>query len=994
MGILEILERNRTSILLAEIGAYLHLIGRFSDKFIYSQALDADSNDNFNYKNVCNDSSFFESTDLDIELKDTSWKSLLNNFLSTNLGELSTNRIQNFCEFIKKHTWGDNPKGLCRILADAHGIVSGIDKALAGRGSTGKQKKAFTYKATAFGYETEIELLKNHHLKKELHIRVKEFLKKIKSSQSISYEDYISFIDTIRDYYSKTIGETRRPINEISLHDYVYTISALMKSNLAKMIIDGWYDPKGRSKSKWRILGINIDVINYMSQGIKIGDILGYKDQINTFFNHIKKLIEYDYPLGKEIYRDSTGIYFSCPDLNQIDELKKEVLCKISNLVNQDNEDLHIDYSLHINISDASRSMVILSKEREESLRKICYVRSNDESFINRTFETYNNGKEICPVCKVRLKENYKYRCSECEKRFVKRSKEWLNGCIENTIWLDEVADHNDRIALLIGHFDLRRWLNGEFIGTFLSQTFEKWKKENANTCSNLKINSLSDLENGFKNIFNNPSTFNNDWKQICMSFIGYPREGFNSINEFWAPLAERDATGEALSLTDNQKKAKYLIKLLFRKHPSLARINRIWNTTQEFINEIICENIIKNYFFNFNPRRKRIQFKIDPKPTIDEASTCDIDLGFSPVCIDKEKGIFVSTANLQILKKFGNTAEEIAINLNNKKIKVKTENNRSWRDARIIDAKLAEDKFQNYLPYIKIYDFPDQFMILVPAYEAFEIAKRIYEEYEIQFSKVRDRLPFHLGIIAFHRRTPLYVAMDAGKRLLKAFSQKTITKEVSIKSISDFSDTKFGKFAKKLELSEIPGYSSTPLTWCISYSTGDPEQEDEWHPYIRIVGSNPNRDPYSFDYTGNGNYVVHVKKLQENDTIQIEPSYFKMIFLENASDRFKIDDDLRPIDDIRRVDELWNDIQKIIREKKLGIAQLYTYWQEVEKRKREYDDNSVKANFIKDSIINIFKISPQKEKSLLDKLFQTTLDGLLNLSLYWNLQVRKIKPK
>ncbi len=988
MCILELLEKNRTSILLAEIGAYLHLIGRFSDKFIYSQALDADSNDNFDYRNVCNDSSFFENIGLDIELKDTFWQSLLNNFLSNNLGELSTNRIQNFCEFIKKHTWRDKPVGLCKILADAHGIVSGIDKALAGRGSSGKQKKAFTYKATAFGYENEIELLKNHQLKKDLHRGVKEFLTNIKSSQSISYEDYIRFVNIIRHYYSETIGETRRPINEISLHNYAYTISALMKSNLVKMIIDGWYDPKGISK--WRILGINIDVISYMSQGIKIGDILGNEDQIYALFIQIKKLLEYDYPLCKEIYRDSTGIYFSCPDLQQIDVLKKEILYKISDLVNQDNEDLHIDYSLHINISDASRSMVILSKEREKSLRNICYVQSNDGGFINRAFLTYNNGEEICPVCKVRLKEDNKNRCSECEKRFVKRSKEWLNGCIENTIWLDEVSDHNDRVALLIGHFDLRNWLNGNFIRTFLSQRFERWRTENNNYCTNLNINSLLDLENGFKNLFNNPTTFNNDWKQICRSFIGYPLNDF--INEFWNPLAERDTTGESQILTDNDKKAKHLIKLLFIKHPSLARINRIWNTTQEFINKIICEGILKQYFPS-NLRRERIQFKITPNPSIEKASTCDIDLGFSPVCIDRENGIFISTVNLEILKKFGNSAEEIARNLNNKKIKVKIESDKIWRDARIIDTKLADDRFQNYFPYIRIFDFPDQFMILVPAFDAFEIVKRIFEEYEIQFSKVRDRLPFHLGIIAFHRRTPLYVAMDAGKRLLKTFNQKTITKEVFIKSISNYSDNRIGKFAKKVELCEIPNYSSTQLTWYISYSTGDPAQEDEWHPYIRIVGANPNRD-YSFDYTGNGNYVVHVKKLQKNDKIQIETSYFKMTFLESASDRFAIDDDLRPIDDIRRLDELWKDIQNIIKEKKIGIAQLYTFWQEVEKRKRDWDDNLEKENFIKDSIINIFKISPQKDENLFNKLFQSSKDGLLNLCLYWNLQVRKIKPR
>ena len=40
-SILDKLKDNQISILLAEIGAYLHLIGRFSEEFIYAQAKDA-----------------------------------------------------------------------------------------------------------------------------------------------------------------------------------------------------------------------------------------------------------------------------------------------------------------------------------------------------------------------------------------------------------------------------------------------------------------------------------------------------------------------------------------------------------------------------------------------------------------------------------------------------------------------------------------------------------------------------------------------------------------------------------------------------------------------------------------------------------------------------------------------------------------------------------------------------------------------------------------
>jgi len=386
-----------------------------------------------------------------------------------------------------------------------------------------------------------------------------------------------------------------------------------------------------------------------------------------------------------------------------------------------------------------------------------------------------------------------------------------------------------------------------------------------------------------------------------------------------------------------------------------------------------------------------------NPNLNIPIGATCDIDIDgvrLSPVCIDENKCLFVTTVNLQILSNKGKTVDEIALWMDGKAIKIKKEDNNKWQGGlRISSAKPADSKFQEYLPCVKIYDYPDQFMALVPAYDAFGIAKKILEEYEIQFSKVRDRLPFHLGIIAFHRRTPLYVAMDAGKKLIDAFKTNTQTTNARIVSIANAQSSKLGKYVKKLTLQPDPCYFPFPLIWNISYSTGDPNQEDEWHPYIRVNGGNPNRGNYSFDYTGNGNYVVHVKELKTNDCIEIEPSYFKMIYLESAADRFRINENLKALDDVKRLDELWNDIQNILKTKKLGISQLYAFWQEVEKRCIDFKGDSVWEDFVRSALINILKLSSQKDTELFNKLFQASKGGLLGLCLHWNLQVRKIKP-
>ena len=52
-GILENLKKNRTPIILFEIGAYLHLLGRFSKEFIEAQA--EKSSLIYDYKKICKD---------------------------------------------------------------------------------------------------------------------------------------------------------------------------------------------------------------------------------------------------------------------------------------------------------------------------------------------------------------------------------------------------------------------------------------------------------------------------------------------------------------------------------------------------------------------------------------------------------------------------------------------------------------------------------------------------------------------------------------------------------------------------------------------------------------------------------------------------------------------------------------------------------------------------------------------------------------------------
>ena len=919
---LDKLEENRLSILLAEIGAYLHDLGKARREFIEHYSKDRNSGwdtDKHNFSSVFPEE--LRSVLNEIKVSICGEEVSLMDFIEKHHPEKETNDRRKDCEI---------PPPVRLLYAGWNGydgMDSGLDKGKVLSKDKVGQRRDYTFIATAFGYEFKrIELSKIEDLTKDLQEIVINALKQFKSDSDIIKLREV--VEKSKGYYLDFLGETRRPANDVTLWDHSYSVATLVKCAVAKNIIDcsnASFDPLDFN---WKVFSVNFDILGLLAKGVKLGDILGYWEYIKRVFKRIKEIVEVEYPIGNEIYRDTIGIFFLVPDI-ELEELKSLILKELENIEPEfmpqitieeiiysdsnyeftcDNPEDYIPRDIKQNRRDIEnrkkeelKNSLPTARKRawQEIIYPTSFARFSYNKFANHNWE----NKEICSICRLRPMNENSDGCEHCLDRRKSRVQMWKKDP-KNTIWLDEVSDHNDRVALIIGCFILDKWLDGSLIKTL-------------------------------------------------------------------AIRASNNVSPES-------------------KNPSPARIRRCWETTEKFIQSTIFEEILESWQWKPDIRRRRIQFKIEPNPDVPKGATCDIDVDgvrFSPVCIDRQNGIFLSTINLQILEKFGKTVKEVADSLNGKGIKIKCEG-KIWENAKIVESQPAENKFQDYLPYVKIYDFPDQFMVLVPAHEALDIAERILDEYEIQFSKVRDRLPFHLGIIAFHRKTPLYVVMNAGKRLLEAFKRKTKTELAEVISVREVEDEYLGK-GRELTI-KAESYSSIPLKWRISYSTGDPDQEDFWHSYIRFDGDVSNRN-LCFDYTGNGDYVVHLKEINENDKIKIEPSYFRLSYLENAVDRFRVDEDLKSLDYIYYLKKLWKEIEDKLKSKTWSISQIYAYWEEVRKRRKEYNEDTFKK-FVKAALINILEIKPQNKEFNL--FFQATMDSSLDLCLYWNFQVRKVKLK
>lgn len=354
---------------------------------------------------------------------------------------------------------------LVQVLGECHGLAH-VDKEL---GEQEQIDQACDRISTAFGFEP----IEPTGLLEPLLSKVKPELDKL-SNASISRQD---LLNAIQEVFKSAWGDTRRPINEVTLWDWGYSVAALYKSALARALLGVQPDP---GNLRWRLLRVNFDVLGLYAKAVKIADLLAYQNAVSEACKRVKQLVEEEYPLGNEIYRDSTGIYFTFPDLDLPADLAQEIRRRV--------EEVEPELAPRIAVTvghgqtAAEQLKGILAKARRDALEAL--KQPFDSENLNACWEQLwknlpsEHKWEICPVCRLRPKEEHDEVCLHCAQRRESRLETWKQQP-ERTIWVGEIADHNDRVALLVGKFGLDDWLSGDLVQTLLV----KAEPNNPNGC-------------------------------------------------------------------------------------------------------------------------------------------------------------------------------------------------------------------------------------------------------------------------------------------------------------------------------------------------------------------------------------------------------------------------------------------------------------------------------------------------------------------------------
>jgi len=155
-------------------------------------------------------------------------------------------------------------------------------------------------------------------------------------------------------------------------------------------------------------------VLGLYTKAVKIGDLLGYKRAVDEACEAVKKLIEEEYPFGNEIYRDSTDIYFTFPDLDLPANLAQEIRRRV------EETGMELAPRIAVTVGDGGTATEqlksVLGKARREAQQEL--KQPFDAMNLNRYWQDKweeaqrkSGNWEVCPVCRLRPLQEGAKRC-------------------------------------------------------------------------------------------------------------------------------------------------------------------------------------------------------------------------------------------------------------------------------------------------------------------------------------------------------------------------------------------------------------------------------------------------------------------------------------------------------------------------------------------------------------------------------------------------------
>jgi hypothetical protein len=743
----------------------------------------------------------------------------------------------------------------------------------------------------------------------------------------------------LRKAFTSTLAETRLPNNDVTLFDQSYVAAALFKSAVAGAVLEGSSFPwkikdKKNGKEKpndslkqqtlWRLLTIGAGVDHYEARAVKIGDWTGARLALDAFFKKVRNLVEVDLAAGSLLYRDAGICVFSFPgerqgpqghsgsDL-QIQNWKKWLEEQIDSYA----RDASLELPPYCGISDkSSRSLVGMTKEIRKARETMAVPLHRNWTIPGPD----TPGGHVCPVCLVRGNgqgTDKQKPCKPCKDRRIRRLDRWREGKLDSdSIWISEVADAQDRLALITMSLDIEPWLDGTRLDALRTQSVATWAANN--TTANKP---LPGDQNTLVSLFGTALGRGNQAgkaKSLIQKKIapGLKDENNSDVpwDTFFRAIVEDRADARAWNSLDDNTRARWLAHQLFCKLASPGRIYRFERQAEEFFKAMLDEfrEIAAADPNRWRTRRLVIKPDNGSSNSWQDRQTYNGRREDSPVSLlyRKETEGFLTICNLaRLLKPEDDKDALCGITLD-----LKTDDDETTWQLKIRSAGDHTDRLGVYHPVIPLELSPVRFRVLVPLDAASNCVDRAVQAWNREFSRVWDRLPLRVGVVAFPRMVPFQAVIEAARNIEEALDRPGAPETWRVEE----AETREGVTA--LSLKSLDGKLEMLRTMPIHLPGG---REDVFYPYLAVEGPQV-RESLDFQHPC-GQVYRHAKDLKSGDGIFIYPSRIATVFMDSAARRFE------PVRPVPLSEWQWTrDLWKLVDRSVPGQTALRGAWSEL----------------------------------------------------------------
>ncbi len=909
-------------------------------------------------------------------------------------------------DFIRKHTQRD--EGLLGLLQAGHAMASGIEKNLPSATSMYLgQDVTHMWLSTAFGHPVRNlladppELLTESGWKRLLE-QIEQLLTVLKqlgdnSSPNDIYgwwrwrDATVGPDGWLRKAFTSILAETRLPNNDVTLFDQSYVAAALFKSAAAGAILEGssfpWSGNGLKQQTRWRLLTIGIGADHYEARAVKIGDWTGARLALDEFFTRVRKLVEVDLATGALLYADGDACVFSFPG-ERFDHGKQGYLggdlqiaawrSWLTEQIDSYARDANLETPPYCSISEPSRSLVRMTEE----------IRKARETMAVPLFRNWQiPGQDspdghVCPVCLVRGSRSGtdKQRpCDPCKARRTHRLDNWLDGEFgPDSIWISEVADANDRVALVTMSLDIEPWLDGTRLDALRTQAIPEWRKFNPVLKNQPDpIDPSTCFGSLFKHIKGKLRSFDKADPVLSNLQEGYQHEtGWPS---FFSKIVEDRTDSPQWDAIDENARAGWLAHQLFRKLASPGRIYRFERQAEDFFKTLLAEfrDIAAADQNRWRVHRLVIRPDNGSSGSWEDRQTYGGRYEDAPVSLlyREQTTDFLTICNLARLLK----PEQDKDCLRGITLELKADDSVNAKRLVVHSTADAAGALGVYHPVIPLDLSPVRFRVLLPLEAASECVDRAIERWKEQFARVWDRLPLRIGVVAFPRMTPFQAVIEAARNIEGDLDgiKKPETWRVAA------CETREGVTA--LSIKSLDHRQELLQTIPIRLPDG---REDVFYPYLDVEDRQV-RFPLDFRHP-DGRVFRHVKDLRGGDGIFVYPSLISTLFMDSTARRFE---PLcrRQLTEWLRMKDLW----KLMGRHAPSHTALRGAWSEIVERREAWQGpdgtwyEGGKTAWL-DFARAVFHERLGVRGACLETLVEAAGDGLLDWSLEWHMSVLK----